>query len=580
MRRLRWLLPGLLLVAPCLSAQDDVILRAMQDEIGRTNRLKLVGAPPYYVEYSVYDGENVTASATLGALIASERQRYRIPNILVRVGDYQFDNTDFVGTDLFQGTRYDVGQLPLDNSYTALRQHFWLGTDSAYKGALEAYSRKRAALRNVTLSDKLADFWHSEPQQVIQPATLTAVDESAWAARVRRLSAVFLSYPAVYRSSVDFESGQSAQYLLTSEGARVRVPDRMAALRIRASAQAPDGMPLHNAVVLHAPAPDLPVPEAEMERAVRQVAEEMTALAGAPAGDAYTGPVLFEGVAGAQLMAEVLGQNLAVPRRPVSIPGRPLPMISSELEGRLGVRVLPEWMDVVDDPTQAEWHGQPLFGHYDVDLEGVPARPVSLVEKGVLRNLLLTRQPIKGFDGSNGHARLPGNFGAKAATIGNLFVRASENVPAADLRKRLIAMCGQRNKPYGLVVRRMDFPSSASIEEVRRLLTSSPSGSARPVSLPILVYRMYPDGREELVRGLKFRGLGTRSLKDIVAASDESFVFDFLDSNAPFALMGGAAFVSEATVVAPSVLIDDLELEPARQELPKPPVVPPPALTR
>ena len=43
---------------------------------------------------------------------------------------------------------------------------------------------------------------------------------------------------------------------------------------------------------------------------------------------------------------------------------------------------------------------------------------------------------------------------------------------------------------------------------------------------------MYPDGREELVRSLVFHGVSTRSFKDIVAASDENYVFDLIDSNA------------------------------------------------
>jgi hypothetical protein len=125
-------------------------------------------------------------------------------------------------------------------------------------------------------------------------------------------------------------------------------------------------------------------------------------------------------------------------------------------------------------------------------------------------------------------------------------------------------------------VRKLDYPSSASIDEIRHLMQSG--GNARPVSMPLLVYRIFPDGREELVRGLRFRGLSTRSLKDIVAASDESYVFDFIDSNAILALMGAGSFTTSASVIAPSLLFDELELEPVQEETPKPPIVPPPPL--
>ncbi len=579
MRRRRLVLL-LLLAAPAL-AQDDVVLRAMQDELERSRALSIVSLEqPYYIEYAIEDGDSIASSATLGAVISSRHARFRLPRIRVRVGDYKFDNTNFIGSDFNSGASYGVEHFPLDNSYAVLRHHLWLATDAAYKAALEAYSRKRSALRNVTRSDDLPDFDRAEPKQLLVPVHLAAVDESAWVARIRRLSAVFLNYPLVEHSTVDFACVQSIQYLVTSEGARIRVPERALSVRVRAGTQAPDGMELRDAFVFHSPDPEHVPPEAELERGVRQVADNLTALAGAPVGEAYSGPVLFEGMASAQLFAEVLGKNLAVARRPVVPPGQPLPFLSSELEGRLGARILPEWMDVVDDPAQAEWRGHRLFGHYTVDLEGIAPQPLTLVEKGVLKNFLLTRQPVLAFTASNGHARLPGSFGAKAAGAGNLFVRASQTAPDAELKRQLIDMCRERGKPYGILVKKIDFPSSASVAEAWRLLTGmmQSGGAARPVSVPLLTYRVYTDGRGELVRGLRFRGLTARSLKDIVAASDESYVFDFLDNTLPFALMDAANYVTEVSVIAPSVLIDDLELERPQEELPKPPIVPAPPL--
>src|SRR5205085_1717039 len=165
----------------------------------------------------------------------------------------------------------------------------------------------------------------------------------------------------------------------------------------------------------------------------------------------------------------ILGKNLALTRKPVTEPGFPGAFPVSELEGRQGARILPESFDVVDDATQTEWRGRPLFGSYLADEEGVAPQKVAVVEKGILKNFLLTRQPIRGFGSSNGHARLPGNFGASAAALSNLFVRASETVPAGELRKKMMEICAQRSKPYGIIVRKMDYPSTASIEELRKI---------------------------------------------------------------------------------------------------------------
>jgi predicted Zn-dependent protease len=244
----------------------------------------------------------------------------------------------------------------------------------------------------------------------------------------------------------------------------------------------------------------------------------------------------------------------------------------------MGARVLPDSFDVVDDPTQTEWRGRPLFGSYKVDAEGVAPKPLKLVEKGVLKSYLLTRQPVRGYEASNGRARLPGGFGASTATISNLFVTSSDGVPVSEMKKKLIELTKARNKAYGILVRKMDFPSTGSLAEVRSLASGQQGG--RPVSLPILVYRVYPDGREELVRGVRFRGFNARSLKDILAAGDDANVLEYMENNAPFALVGGAGTTTEACVVAPSILIDDLELHPLEGELPKLPLVTPPEMGR
>ncbi len=555
----------------------DPILRAMEDELERSPALRIVStAQPYYFEYVIHDGYRVGMSATLGALTASRQARFRVPRVAVRAGDYKFDDTNFASGSAPGGSSYDVSDLPLDDSYAVLRHHLWLATDAAYKGALELYSLKRAALRDVTPSEDLPDFSTVTPVQRIDAVAVRPIDETAWTARLRKLSALFADYSALRYSAVSFEGSRGALYMATSEGTRIRVPETSLVLRILASAQAPDGMLLRDSSAFYSLDPEGMPPDAEMERGAKGVAENLTALAAAPRGEAYSGPILFEGAAAAQLFAQVLGANLAVPRRPVTPPGRTLPVLTSELENRIGSRILPEWMDVVDDPTQTEWHGRALFGHYDVDLEGVAAQSVSLVEKGVLKNFLLTRQPVKTFRTSNGHARLAGSFGAKGAGIGTLFVRAAEGVSTAALRQRLIELCKERGKPYGIVIRKMDFPTTASGAELRRMVVGmTQSGGGRPVSLPVLIYRVYPDGREELVRGLRLRGLNVRSLKDIVAASAETTAFDFFETGAPLGVPAGIV-LSEASVVAPSVLIDDLEIERIEEELPKLPVVPPP----
>jgi TldD protein len=560
-------------------SESDVLLRAMKDEISRVPALIRLGLdPPYYTEYRVEDTESHTISASLGALIDQIDSRWRIPTVQMRVGNATFDNTDHIYSEAFVGSRFDPGRLPLDNDYLALRQVLWLATDRAYKTAEEAIARKRSSLKNMTQTDTLPDFSTAEAPHAIQPVERKPFAEEAWKGEVIRLSNVLDVYPKVLSSGVEVESSQSTNYIVTSEGAELRLPENVSFVRAAAHGLAADGTQVRDAMVEQAfLASQLPSEQA-LAREVKELGEHVTALSEAPAGEAYDGPVLFEAPAAAQLFGQLLGDNLKITRKPVTDPGRPSRYSPSELENKIGSHILPAWMDVVDDPTQIEFQGHILLGHYLYDMEGVAPQPLTLVEKGVLKSFLLTRTPVfKDYPGSNGHARMPGAYGTRAPGFGNLFVRASETTPAKDMKQKLIDLCRQGNKPYGILIRKLDYPSTATLEELGQLAQAS--GGGRAVVPPLLAYKVYPDGREELVRGLFFHDVSTRSFKDISAASDENYVFDLIDSNAPFAMVGAGSFTTTASIIAPAILFEELELQPAPEETPKPPIVPPPLLT-
>ena len=557
---------------------SDPILRAMAEELGRARQLRSLGEAVYFGEVSADDAESFSVSATLGAVFAPQRASLRPVRPLLRVGAPNFDNTGSVFSDFFPGTRFDSGLLPLDNSLLALRHALWLAFDRAYKTAYGALGRKAAALRGVTQSEVLPDFWPAAPVVVLETPARVKVDDAAWTQRVRQLSAIFAAYPSIASSGAEFQVSQGMTYYLNTEGTVVRVNDRVAYLQVRAATQAPDGMVIYDGDSLETLDPGRMPPEPELRQAVEAVAKNVDALAAAPMGQSYSGPVLLEGIAAAQAFGEVFGSNLGVTRRPVAEPGRQVPVMASELEGRLGLRVLPDWMDLIDDPGQREFAGRPLLGFYLVDLDGVRPQRLTVVEKGVLKALLTTRQPVKGLDGPNGRSRLPGAFGLKIPRISNLFVQAAVTESEAALKKRLVDLAVQMGREYGIVIRKLDFPSFGSIEDLRQSAAQAgrSGGAGRPAPTPILVYRVYPDGREELVRGLRLRSFGTRQFRDILAAGDRLHQFDYLDNGAPLALTGAGNFVVGCSVVSPSLLFEELDLEPATADLPKPPIVPPP----
>lgn len=576
-RDFAFLIPAAALAQKAVTLPTDPILRAMQEEMARSARpLGVIGGQPlYYIECALDDANAFRASASLGALFSASQQAFRVPRVSLRIGDKKFDNTNYVFSEAFMGTRFDPDQFPLDNNNSAMRQVLWLALDRAYKTATEAFGRKRAALRNITQAEEIPDFSDATPVKLVEPIPNWKPDEDLWKGRITRLSKIFVAYPEVFTSSVDFESSRDIYYFANTDGAEMRTTELLSYVRVRANGQSPDGMRVRDHENFLALDTSKLSSEAEMEKRIKKVGDNVRALVSAPVGDNYSGPVLFEAEAAAQLFSDLVGSQGTVFRKPVAEPGRPMNLPAGEFEGRKNSRVLPSTFTVVDDPTQKEYKGRPLMGHFPADLEGVKPEPVVLIEKGTFKAYLSTRVPTRDNKVSNGHARLPGGFGGYVASMSNLFVKAEETVAPDELKKKFIDLLKQRNKPFGMLIRKLDFPSTASFDELRQML----SAGARPAAPPLLAYRVYPDGREELVRGLRFRGLNVRALKDIVAAGSDEVQFDFIANAAPFSIVGGGNYVFGCSTVAPSILFDDLELERPQVELPKLPLVSAPALT-
>jgi TldD protein len=560
---------------------DDVVLKAMRDEMERSRQLRVAGGQdaPYFFSYDLTDSDDFHVVATLGSPVSVARRHVRNPGAEVRVGSYEFDNTGHIFSGRYSGSRYD-GNWPMDDNYALLREGFWLLTDRTFKAAEESIGRKRASLKNTTsTTEQIPDFSKADAVVSLPKVAHKKIDDAAWTQRIAKLSSVFGAYPEVLSSLVELQIIDGVTYLLNSEGSALRYADRVSWVIARAEGQAADGMLLRDAVSIQALEADKLPGDTDLRKQFTDVAEHVRDLVKAPVGESFTGPVLFEPQAAAQLLAQMVGDNLYVPRKPLSDPGgRTVNFIPSEFETKIGSRVLPEWMDAVDDPSQATWNTKPLAGYYQFDVEGVPPKPVAVIEKGFLKSFLMTRQPVKGFAASNGHARLQGGYGASRAAIGNLFVKTSQATLIEDLKKRMIQMTQERSKPYGLLVRKLNYPYAGTELDLQALAQASrqSGGSTVPLSPPVLIYRVYPDGREELVRGMRFRGVSTRALRDILAASQETALFEFVNNSAPLAFLGAGGYVAATSVVAPGLLFEEMELEVPQEQLQKRAVVPPP----
>ena len=205
----------LALVGPLVGADSsDVVLKAMRDELAHSRGLDAVNLEkPYFLSYTIEQGEAFGVSASLGALLASTDNLFRYPRIQVRVGDYQFDNTNYAG-GAGSSSRYDIDRFPLENLYPVLRRYLWLATDQTYKTAVDSLARKRAALNSMSARDPIADFARAQPVQMIGELPLEEVDQAAWLARARALSAIFVDFPQVLGSNVEVQAVKNIRYLV------------------------------------------------------------------------------------------------------------------------------------------------------------------------------------------------------------------------------------------------------------------------------------------------------------------------------------------------------------------------------
>lgn len=558
-------------------ARKDVQLKAMLDELARSKTLQLNSFDkPYFVEYDCGDTEQISISANMGGLLASTRSHFRIPRMEVRVGDYKFDNTN----SIFSGFPR-IGVLAIDDDYMALRTSWWLATDVMYKAATDQMSRKRNALREIGEPDKTPDFSPAQPVQLLEKVTRLDLDQKHWEDVMRKASLRFTNHPALLSSAVGLRVIASTYRLVNSEGSIVRIPQSLNAISIGAQAQAADGSKVWNHVsfVLGSTAqfPD----EKSLSASVEAVSSETEAMAKAQIADDYSGPVLFEQEAAAQMIASALADATRLHRKPLAPPGSNAPqMLESVWASKLGAKVVPDWMSITDDPSVEQAHGVALVGAYSVDDEGVKAQKVSIVEKGVLKGFLTSREPVRDVNASNGHGRLPAGYGSQEGVIGNLFVEIQNATPEANMKAKLMEKVKAAGLQYGLVIRRIDFPSSASMDELQSMARQlQKNGYSRTLSSPTLVYRVYADGREELVRGLRFKDFSAKDLRDIDAASDRPYVLNYINNGSALNFADLSSDATTSSVICPSLLFDSLDLARAENEPGKQPIVAAPVLT-
>ncbi|MET0406042.1 MAG: TldD/PmbA family protein [Cystobacter sp.] len=537
------------------------VLDAMAEELQRNkDKLKLQNhEPPYFISYQLKDTQQASIIARYGALFLDNSSHYRRVYVDTRVGSYEFDNSGpeeyayFLGGG--RGSSYVVNkEAPLEDSAVALRTALWLATDEKYKASLSQLLKKKG--ENVYMVEdpkRPPSFSKEKPVRAIQPPVAFPFDHDRWVRVARELSAHFKPHPEIFDSEVRVTADKVGRYFVSSEGSRILSEDVMYGIHVTAVTRAEDGQLLDDSRNYYAPTEAGLPDEKTLAAAATRIVEELKALRKAPVLDPYTGPAILAAEAAGVLFHEAVGHRLEGDRQDGEGEGK-------TFRGQVGRQVLPTFLSVVDDPTVRALQGEPLNGFYEYDEEGVKGQRAVLVDKGVLRNYLLSRRPVEGFLQSNGHGRSQGTA-KPVARMANLIIDSTKQLDDAELKKQLLAEARRQGKPYGLIIRDITGGNT----------NTSSYGYQAFKGMPRMVFRVdVKTGEESLVRGVEIVGTPLSAVNRIMATGRKQGVFN--------GFCGAESGNVPVSTVAPAMLLQEIELQRAEEGKDRPPLLPSPLL--
>lgn len=513
--------------------------------------LKAKGDPaPYYLAYEVTEEQTDSASASLGALVDNVHSRGRGVDTTIRVGSPKFDNYH-----PYKGSRIrftSFSSLSLEDNSNQIRRALWSETDRVYRLA----SRRLLQLKTdeqllAEQSEQDADFSSEPAQTASQMPETYRYDMDVWTQKLRSWSSEFKKHPKILGSGVSFLAQREIRTFVNTEGSAIQQGRNLFRVEINGIGLAPDGMDVRTFDTIEVSDPAHLPADNVVQAKVRDVAKKVDALTTAPPAEPIVCPAILSGRASAVFFHEIFGHRIEGHRQKDVAEGQTFTKM-------LGHKVLPDFISVEFDPTKRTYNGTDLIGNYEYDDEGVKARPVKIVEDGVLKTFLLSRSPVGRFDHSNGHGRRQPGFEV-VSRQSNLIVDSSKQVSDAELRAQLIEEIKRQAKPYGLY-----------FEEVSSgYTTTARAGLQAFTVVPLVVYRVYADGRpDELIRGVDIVGTPLASFQKIVATSNRPEVFN--------GYCGAESGSIPVSAISPAILVSEIETQKKQNSQQKPPLLPRP----
>jgi predicted Zn-dependent protease len=504
-----------------LSAQDNIIISAIKSETDRNmSKLKIDKLkPPFFINYTTIDLKRLYVLASEGSISRSMEtpQRIGLSNLLV--GDYDRNNLNFRNGNMPRS-------VTIENDATGIATAVWEDLDGAYKNAAESYEAKIATIAQQNMEEEelnLPDLEKTAPAtMIIEPPKVNS-DKDYWENFAKKSSEILKKYPEILNSSVNVTVLDQVIYIYNTENTKLVIPDPYYSVNMSLYTITKDGQELSDELsVEHSSFEQMPSLQAFIDTCESFI-KYFIELKNAPIiTEAYTGPVLFEGMAVAEPLHSYFFQSTLIANRK-SATGQG----GNNTEMMKDKKLTSRSLTIKSLSGTETYKGKKLDGYYPIDAEGiVPDKELILVENGVLKNMLNGRIPTKKFRHSNGHMRMNINGMSPRTGPGNILFTSNDTYSPDELKKKLLAAAKEEDLDYAYIVRRYK--------------------NNRPLS----IYRIYvADGREELLRGAVLPDFNIRSFKRMSGASNREF---FYTTHAP------GNFVTY--IVPEALLFEELEV--------------------
>lgn len=531
---------------------EHPIFEAMSLELKRSMKeLKLENfAAPYFLSYQLLDSTDTTISAKNGAIAFVQIQHNRYFYVDLRYGNYEKDNTGENYRGVFEGAS-------LDDNVESLRHALWLMTDQAYKQAVKVYLEKQGKKISEVEKEEPPDFSKEKSHQSVVQIVPGDSSLDSYKEILKNISGEFKQYKEILDSGITLRKVHRKIYFLNSEGTKLLYPGAGSSFHmvLWAKAMTEDGMNLEVSRTSSFRSIEKAPSQDHLKKLVQECVNQLLKLRVAKIADPYTAPALLDGESTGVLFHEALGHRLEGERQRDEDEGQ-------TFKGQIGKEIIPSFLSVEDDPTLLELEGEDLNGFYEFDDEGIRAQKVGLVEKGVLKNYLLSRRPLKDFYHSNGHGRA--QFGRDPiGRMSNLIVKSSSEFPLEVLKNMLLEECRKQKKPYGFLIKRIRSGDTFTGRGRYQAFRGTPEE----------VYLVDAQtGEETLVRGVEIVGTPLITINKILATSNQYKINN--------AFCGAESGLVPVSTVAPYSLVQEVELQRLPEEKSRPPILSPPFFSK